>query len=396
MGPDTDYEPPNQTLALGNDDQAFWGIAALVAAERGFPDPPKDKPQWLALAQAVFNRQAGRWDTESCNGGLRWQVVASNKGYDYKNSVSNGLFFQMGSRLARYTGNQTYADLGEKAYNWCKEMGLLTYKYNVYDGAHIPECTVSSRLMWSYNAGIFLAGAAAMYDYYVRFIPPFYDPCCVALTCPQLALGNTEKAAFWQNETMNLLKATDQPFFNRQDGRPNVMRESGCESRAPKFDSAPTCNIDQISFKAFLCRFMGYTFQLAPFTRDFIMQRLRASAVAAAKSCSGQPGGDTCGLSWLMGKFDGSKYGIAIGGVGEHLAVMELFQNLLVGSVDTPRTHTTGTSRGDPAAGSSGSRLNKESLRQASPTTTRDRISAGILTAAFAVGPFVFAWWLIR
>lgn len=174
VGPENDYEPPNQTLSMGNDDQAFWGIAALVAAERGFPDPPKDKPQWLALAQAVFNRQAGRWDTLSCNGGLRWQVVVSNKGYDYKNSVSNGLFFQMGGRLARYTGNQTYADLGEKAYNWCKEMGLLSNKYYVYDGAHLPDCTVSSKLQWSYNAGVFLAGAAAMYDYYVRPIIPAF------------------------------------------------------------------------------------------------------------------------------------------------------------------------------------------------------------------------------
>ena len=142
---------------------------------------------------------------------------------------------------------------------------------------------------------------------------------------------------------------------------------------------------------------MGYTFQLAPFTRDFIMLRLRASAVAAAKSCTGQPDGDTCGLSWMMGKFDGSKYGIAIGGVGEHLAVMELFQNLLVNaSVEPPRTHNTGTSQGNPAAGGSGSGLNGQSLRQRRPPTTWDRIGAGISTAAMSMVTLVLAWWLIR
>jgi hypothetical protein len=52
----------------------FWGMAAMVAAELRFPDPPKDQPQWLSLAQAVFNTQAPRWDPTTCGGGLRWQI----------------------------------------------------------------------------------------------------------------------------------------------------------------------------------------------------------------------------------------------------------------------------------------------------------------------------------
>lgn len=175
VGENKDYEPDAQTLSLGNDDQAFWGLAVLSAAERAFPDPPEDQPQWLALAQAVFNRQAGRWDTSNCGGGLRWQVPPTNAGYDYKNSISNGLFFHMGARLARYTGNQTYADLAEKAYDWCKTAGLVTSTYLVVDGAHIPpdldgdgmspSCPVSEPTLWSYNAGVMLSGAAFMYNF---------------------------------------------------------------------------------------------------------------------------------------------------------------------------------------------------------------------------------------
>lgn len=62
-------------------------MSAMQAAELNFPDPPSDKPQWLALAQAVFNTQAdpSRHD-DTCNGGLRWQIPLSNNGYDYKNS----------------------------------------------------------------------------------------------------------------------------------------------------------------------------------------------------------------------------------------------------------------------------------------------------------------------
>lgn len=87
-GENKDYQPRNVTATLGNDDQAFWGMAAIQAAELNFPNPPSDQPQWLALAQAVFDTQAapGRQD-EHCGGGLRWQISAMNKGYDFKNSL---------------------------------------------------------------------------------------------------------------------------------------------------------------------------------------------------------------------------------------------------------------------------------------------------------------------
>lgn len=58
VGPNRDYKPPNYTASLGNDDQGFWGMSAMLAAENNFPNPPADQPQWLALAQAVFATQA--------------------------------------------------------------------------------------------------------------------------------------------------------------------------------------------------------------------------------------------------------------------------------------------------------------------------------------------------
>jgi len=77
------------------------GISTKPDCPHSFPNPPKDEPQWLALAQAVFNRQANRWDNATCGGGLRWQVESYNNGYDYKNSISNGCFFSMGARLGK-------------------------------------------------------------------------------------------------------------------------------------------------------------------------------------------------------------------------------------------------------------------------------------------------------
>lgn len=39
-------------------------------------------------------------------------------------------------------------------------------KYNIYDGAHIDEnCTDINKVQFSYNSGVFLLGAATMYNY---------------------------------------------------------------------------------------------------------------------------------------------------------------------------------------------------------------------------------------
>lgn len=166
VGPNNDFMPPNQTTTEGNDDQSFWGMAAMTAAESLYPDPPPGQPQWLALAQAVFNTQAARWDPTSCGGGLKWQIFAFNKGYDYKNTISNGAFFNMASRLAVYTGNKTYADWAEKMWDWVGTVGLRDDKYNFFDGSDDTlNCTQRDHTQWTYNAGTFLVGAANMYNY---------------------------------------------------------------------------------------------------------------------------------------------------------------------------------------------------------------------------------------
>lgn len=165
-GDDGDFQPLNQTKTLGNDDQGFWGMAAMTAAEVNFENPPSDQHQWLALAQGVFNTQVVLYDTATCNGGFRWQKFSFNSGYNYKNSISNGCFFNLAARLAMYTGNATYAEWAEKTWDWMTGVGLLVEGVAVYDGTqNTDNCTSKDHNQWSYNAGIFLFGAAAMYNY---------------------------------------------------------------------------------------------------------------------------------------------------------------------------------------------------------------------------------------
>jgi mannan endo-1,6-alpha-mannosidase len=107
----------------------------MSALEYQFPDPEKAPADYLDVAINSFNNIVGRWDEGTCGGGLKWQIYPENAyGFNYKNSISNGCTFALGARLARYTGNQTYADWAKKIYDWTEKVGLISDKYEVFDG----------------------------------------------------------------------------------------------------------------------------------------------------------------------------------------------------------------------------------------------------------------------
>lgn len=127
----------------------------MDATELGFPAPPTGDPSWLALAQAVFNRQTARWDSSTCDGGMRWQVVLTNPGWDYKNIMTNGGYFQLAARLARYTGNSTYGMYAERMYDWIAASPMYdntTSGLQIWDGIHTENCSSPEELFWTYNS----------------------------------------------------------------------------------------------------------------------------------------------------------------------------------------------------------------------------------------------------
>ena len=137
----------------------------MNAAEKGFPHP-SSSPAWLDLAKNVFNSQAARWDNSLCGGGLRWQIFAFNKGYDYKNAASQASFFLLAARLAQYTKNETYADWANKAWDWTKKVGLIGEDFRVYDGAQVAgNCGSISHIQWSHLGAAFTYGSAVMYNH---------------------------------------------------------------------------------------------------------------------------------------------------------------------------------------------------------------------------------------
>ncbi|KKA29390.1 hypothetical protein TD95_003847 [Thielaviopsis punctulata] len=351
VGEGDDYMPKNYTSSLGNDDQGFWGMSAMLAAETGFENPDSAQPQWLALAQAVFNTQAAsdRHDS-TCGGGLRWQIPSTNNGYDYKNSIANGVFFNLGARLARYTGNSTYATFANETWNWMKNVvKYIDDDYNIYDGGHVEHnCTDINKAQFSYNSAVFLQGAAFLYNF-------------------------TNGSAVWKYEVDHLLNATIRNFF------PNdTAYEPACEADL-------SCTTDMWTFKGFVARWMATVTQVAPYTTDIIMPILRHSAGKAIAQCTGGADGRQCGFSWLEGVYDDKT------GCGQEMSVMSAVIALMATDRNAPvSAHTGGTSLGNPSAGSNSNTF----LPTYRPVKAGDKAAASVLTFFIILGSVSLYTWM--
>lgn len=354
VGANWDYMPSNQTTTEGNDDQGFWGIAVMAAAEKNFTNPGEDQPQWLYLAQAVFNTMAARWDTVHCAGGLRWQIFTWNNGYNYKNAVSNGCLFNLAARLARFTHNQTYAEWAEKVWEWSEAVDFVNTNgdtWPVFDGASINDnCSQVSNLEWTYNSGLYLSGSAFMYNY--------------------------------TNDTKWLTRATriwgrSKVFFMDPY---HIMYEAACQP-------SNQCNTDQRSFKGIFSRFLGLTMLMAPTLSAEIMSYMESTSPGVLSSCSGGTDGHTCGLNWGMGKWDG------VYGLGEQISALEALQNRLVFTKPGPLTTNTGaTSVGN---GSAGTQNSATTVVSHLTITQKDKAGAGIITAVVLLLLLASTWWMI-
>jgi mannan endo-1,6-alpha-mannosidase len=344
-GQKDDFMPANQSASEGNDDQGIWALAAMSAAESKLPD--SSSTTWVELAEAVFNEYVSRWDTSTCNGGLRWQIEPFNAGYTYKNSVSNGAFFQLAARLARYTGNSTYSDWASKVFDWTTSIGLVTGDWSVFDGASTTtNCTDVDDSQFSYVAGMFISGAAHMYN-------------------------TTNGSAQWEAPLSGLVNRTLSSFFIN-----GIATEATCEDSQIN----GTCSSEIQPFKGMLGRWLVDAMEMAPSISAKVMPVFTITAAAAAKSCTQGASGTGCQFYWNSA--NGNDSGV---GLGADLDALSYVQGLLANQVATQATGTAG-STGSTTSGS------------ASPTTSQ---SGGIavrgehISMSFFAGIFGSIAWLI-
>jgi mannan endo-1,6-alpha-mannosidase len=279
----------------------LWAFAALTAAEYGLREPPTPYPTWFGICDNIFNDYVSRWieSSNTCGGGLKWQVFPTSPGYDYKNSISNGGFLQLAARLARFTNNQTYYDWAERVWDWSVTVGLIDTSYNVFDGSDDKiNCTGVDHTLWSYNVAVYLYGTAVLYNY-------------------------TNGSDLWANRTTGLLDFALQTFVSPFPNATDVLYEH-CEL-------SWSCNIDQYSFRAYLARWLAKTTVMMPETAGEVATVLRASALAAAGVCTGEEDGTTCGARWYLDGWDGTS------GLGQALSALEVVQSLLVTHAGPPQ-----------------------------------------------------------
>lgn len=237
--------------ATGNDDQAWWALAALTAAETGLA--PTGSVPWATLAQNVFQEQTGRWDNDKCNGGMKWKILEGDgtDGWHYKSSIANGLFFQMAARLALLTSSADIKAWAEKSYNWTVSVGLISSDFDVYDGTDDAKgengCVDVNHNMWSYNVGVFMYGSAVM----------------------SKLTGEGE----WLERTKGFIASVKRNFVNEETGE---LWEAMCEGDG-------SCDSDQVSFKGTLARWLGATAELLPALKEDVQEAMGgASSMATA------------------------------------------------------------------------------------------------------------------
>ncbi|KIW63900.1 hypothetical protein, variant 1 [Phialophora macrospora] len=296
-----DYLPEAEKLEEGNDDIALWAFAALTAAEYGLRDPPAPYPTWFEICDNIFNDYVSRWieSSNTCGGGLKWQVFPTIAGYDYKNSISNGGFLQLAARLARFSNNQTYYDWAKRVWDWSVTVGLIDTSCNVFDGSDDKiNCTAIDHTLWSYNVAVYLYGTAVLYNY-------------------------TNGSDLWANRTNGLLGFALQTFVSPFPNATDILYEH-CEL-------SWNCNIDQYSFRAYLARWLAKTTIMMPETTGEVATVLQASSLAAAEVCTGGEDGTTCGARWYLDGWDGTS------GLGQALSALEMVQSLLVTHAGPPK-----------------------------------------------------------
>ncbi|KAF3073890.1 Mannan endo-1,6-alpha-mannosidase DCW1 [Trichoderma lentiforme] len=346
VGGDNNFMPANQTKTEGNDDQGIWALAAIAAAESGFPSPSKDEPQWQDLAVNVFNDLVQRWDTKNCDGGLRWQIFTFNAGYDFKNSASNGVFFDLAARLYLQTKNTTYSDWASKIFSWEQDAGLITDTYQVLEGVSTENCKNIDKTQTSLSASLFLHGSAALY--------------------------NATTSSQWKTRVDGLLKGVQEAFVSN-----GIFVEVSCET-------VKTCSTDSQAFKGFLVRSLGETAQLAPYTGATIQPILLTNAKAAAKACSGSPAkgfagqaGTACGFSWAGSNstFDG------LTGVGEQMNALSAVVSTLTLNAEG---QTNGTSPDKPSGTS------PSSPATTTPKGAGNRVAADGMAALVVLGGILY------
>ena len=137
------------------DDEGWWALAWIATYDL------THAPQYLAMAQSIFDDMARGWDTSTCGGGIWW-----SKDKTYKNAIANELFLSVAAHLANRTAEPQrtqYAHWARREWEWFSSSGMINSENLINDGldsTNPKACVNNGKPTWSYNQGVILGGLA--------------------------------------------------------------------------------------------------------------------------------------------------------------------------------------------------------------------------------------------
>jgi predicted alpha-1,6-mannanase (GH76 family) len=85
------------------------------------------RKDYLDMAVTIFHDVIYAWD-DVCGGGIWW-----NRIHEYKNAITNELFFTAATRLYTRTGDGQYLSWANREWKWLLNSNLINSEHLIYD-----------------------------------------------------------------------------------------------------------------------------------------------------------------------------------------------------------------------------------------------------------------------
>jgi hypothetical protein len=145
-----------------NDDEGWWAEAWIDAYDL------TKRPQYLGMAETIFEDMTTQWDSTTCGGGVWWSKDLKNS--PYKNAITNELFLEIAASLANRESDgrrkAQYLAWAQKEWQWFSASGMINAGNLINDGldaANPAACTNNNGTTWTYNQGVILGGLAELW-----------------------------------------------------------------------------------------------------------------------------------------------------------------------------------------------------------------------------------------
>ncbi len=137
------------------DDNEWVGIELMKLYKR------RHEALLLEKAEQIMAFVMAGWQTNpklACTGGVPFSDSPSNTD---RNTITNGPAAELGVQLYRITGNQTYLQFAQVAYEWTRS--CLLQPNGLY-ADHIRQHGVIDPTLWSYTQGVMIGAGTLLYQ----------------------------------------------------------------------------------------------------------------------------------------------------------------------------------------------------------------------------------------